>query len=111
MSKRSFPALFLFASLGAAIGAAVLAPAPASAGDEKLDCSKFKDYPKIKGACEGGANTEKAMRKQMKDWTKTVKDKGGDFKCTTCHEKSSGGKLKFSDDEAKKKWKEFAAKL
>lgn len=106
MPKRSFPALFLFASLGAAVGAAALAPTPASAGDEKLDCSKFKAYAKIQAACTGGADTEKKMRDQMKEWQKKAKDKGGDFKCTTCHVKGSGGELK-SDLDMKAKWAEF----
>jgi hypothetical protein len=107
MSKRSLPALFLFASLGAAVGAGVFAPAPAQAKDEALDCNKFKDFPKIKNACTSGADTEKKMRHQMKDWQKAAKKKGGDFKCTTCHEKSSGGKTKGSPDEVKKKWGDF----
>jgi hypothetical protein len=106
MSKRSLPALILFASLGAAVGTAVLAPTPASAGDEALKCEDFK-IKKIKDACTAGANTEKKMRDQMKEWQKKAKDKGGEFKCTTCHEKSSGGKTKGSDEEVKKNWTEF----
>lgn len=107
MSKRSVPSLILFASLGAAIGAAVLAPAPASAdGDEPIKCEDLR-FDRIKKACANGANTEKKMRDQMKEWQKTAKEKGGDYKCTTCHEKSSGGKTKGSDKEVKDAWEAF----
>ena len=100
-TQRSLPALLLSASIGAAALGAFLAPEAARAGDY---CDGFNDYPKIKAACKAGANDEKKMRKQMKDWQKTAKDKGGDFKCTTCHTKSSGGETK---DGVKEKWKEF----
>jgi hypothetical protein len=110
MFKRSLPNLFLFASLGAAIGAAVLAPAPASAdGDDPIKCSDIK-FATIKAACEAGANTEKKMRDQMKDWQKAAKAKGHESKCTDCHTKSSGGPIKEGVD-IEALWKEFEKKF
>jgi hypothetical protein len=102
---KKIPALVLCATIGAAAGFSAVAPSPAHAGDDKpYDCGKFKKA-KVKAACKGGANTEKKMRNQMKDWQKKAKDKGWDGKCTTCHEKSSGGEL---NSEGEKKWDEFA---
>lgn len=102
--KRSFPAFVLMASLGAAATVAVFAPTPVSAG---AYCDTMKNA-KVKKACaDAGISDEKGLKKQMKDWQDKAKDNGGDYKCTTCHVKNTGGEKK---PEADSKWDDFAKK-
>lgn len=106
MSKK-LPAIVLMTTLGAAAALAWLAPQPAQADEKQIDCAGLKKA-RVKAACTAGANTEKKMREQMKAWQKTAKEKGGEFKCTTCHEKGSGGALKSGADA---EWTKFEALL
>lgn len=102
MSKK-LPAFVLMTTLGAAATLAVVVPQLAQADEAKLNCETFKK-DRVKAACKAGANTERAMRNQMKEWQKVAKSKGGEYKCTTCHEKSSGGPL---NGDGASKWDEF----
>jgi hypothetical protein len=57
------------------------APSPSI---EKPCLAKSFEFSAVKSACEkGGVPKAKAL---MKGWTKKAKDKGEEYKCTTCHD-------------------------
>jgi hypothetical protein len=86
-AKPNAPATSVSSAAAPAAAAAATpkdAPAAAAAALDKPCLGKSFEFGAVKAACEkGGVPQAKSL---MKSWVKKAKDKGEEYKCTTCHD-------------------------